>query len=85
MAPAIEEKRWFKNPIHRVSARDRRRAEAESTTLGAARTHGVLPGCGGSGKRAETLDLVAPVYSWFTEGFDTPDLVEAKALLQELA
>jgi predicted ATPase len=29
-------------------------------------------------------DLLAPVYSWFTEGFDTPDLMEAKALLDEL-
>ena len=29
-------------------------------------------------------DLLAPVYSWFTEGFDTVDLKEAKALLDEL-
>jgi predicted ATPase len=29
--------------------------------------------------------LLAPVYAWFTEGFDTRDLVEAKALLEELA
>ena len=29
-------------------------------------------------------DLLAPVYGWFTEGFDTPDLKEAKALLDEL-
>ena len=36
------------------------------------------------GKRAETRDLLAPVYSWFTEGFDTLDLKEAKALLDEL-
>jgi hypothetical protein len=31
------------------------------------------------------LELLAPVYAWFTEGFDTPDLVDAKALLEELA
>jgi predicted ATPase len=37
------------------------------------------------GRRAECRDLVAPVYGWFTEGFDTPDLKEAKALLDELA
>jgi len=37
------------------------------------------------GKRAEAHDLLAPVYSWFTEGFDTRDLIEAKALLDELA
>jgi predicted ATPase len=36
------------------------------------------------GKRHETLDLLAPVYNWFTEGFDTPDLVDAKALLEQL-
>jgi predicted ATPase len=37
------------------------------------------------GKRDEARDLLAPVYGWFTEGFDTPDLKEAKALLEELA
>jgi predicted ATPase len=36
-------------------------------------------------RRAEARDLLAPVYGWFTEGFDTPDLKEAKALLDELA
>jgi class 3 adenylate cyclase/predicted ATPase len=37
------------------------------------------------GKRAEAHDLLAPVYGWFTEGFDTADLKDAKALLAELA
>ncbi len=37
------------------------------------------------GKKRDSYDLLAPVYSWFTEGFDTPDLKEAKALLAELA
>jgi TOMM system kinase/cyclase fusion protein len=37
------------------------------------------------GKRAEARQLLAPVYSWFTEGFDTADLQEAKALLEELS
>jgi predicted ATPase len=37
------------------------------------------------GKRDEARDLLAPVYGWFTEGFDTRDLKEAKALLGELA
>jgi predicted ATPase len=37
------------------------------------------------GKRVEARDLLAPIYSWFTEGFDTADLQEAKALLEELA
>ena len=37
------------------------------------------------GKQDEARDLLAPVYGWFTEGFDTLDLKEAKALLEELA
>jgi predicted ATPase len=37
------------------------------------------------GRRAEARDLLAPVYGWFTEGFDTADLKEAKALLDELS
>ena len=37
------------------------------------------------GKRAEARDLLGPIYGWFTEGFDTQDLKEAKALLQQLA
>ena len=36
------------------------------------------------GKRQQARDLLAPVYGWFTEGFDTADLKEAKALLDEL-
>ncbi len=35
-------------------------------------------------KRAEARDLLAPVYGWFTEGFDTADLKDAKALLDDL-
>jgi predicted ATPase len=37
------------------------------------------------GKRAEAHDLLAPIYGWFTEGFGTTDLQEAKALLDALA
>ncbi len=36
------------------------------------------------GKRTEAHDILAPVYDWFTEGFNTADLKDAKALLQEL-
>jgi predicted ATPase len=36
-------------------------------------------------KRDQARDLLAPVYSWFTEGFDTLDLKHAKTLLDELA
>jgi hypothetical protein len=46
----------------------------------------VWPGCGASrARRAGARDLLAPVYGWFTEGFDTADLKDAKALLDELA
>jgi predicted ATPase len=37
------------------------------------------------GKVQQAHELLAPVYGWFTEGFDTRDLKEAKALLEELA
>ena len=36
------------------------------------------------GKRQQAHDLLAPVYGWFTEGFDTLDLKEAKTLLEQL-
>ena len=36
-------------------------------------------------KRADARNLLAPVYEWFTEGFDTADIKEAGALLDELA
>jgi predicted ATPase len=36
------------------------------------------------GKRDEARQLLTPLYGWFTEGFDTADLQEAKALLEEL-
>jgi len=37
------------------------------------------------GRRAEARNLLAPVYGWFTEGFDTADLRDTKALIDELA
>ena len=39
---------------------------------------------GEQGRHVEARDLLAPVYGWFTEGFDTPDLIKAKTLLEEL-
>ena len=39
----------------------------------------------GQGKRDEARELLAPVYGWFTEGFDTLDLKAGEALLEELA
>src|SRR6516162_7502446 len=56
--------------------------QAKSLELRAARDLARL--WGEQGRRAEALDLLAPVYGWFTEGFDTPDLKEAKALLESL-
>lgn len=38
----------------------------------------------GHGRRSEAHGLLAPIYGWFTEGFDALDLTEAKALLEEL-
>jgi len=37
------------------------------------------------GRREEARELLAPVYGWFTEGFDTADLKDTKALLDDLA
>ena len=59
-----------------------RAQEAKSFELRAATSLARLWQC--QGKRAEARALLAPVYAWFTEGFDTGDLVEAKALLDEL-
>jgi len=36
------------------------------------------------GRQAEARDLLGPIYGWFTEGFDAPDLTDAKALMDEL-
>jgi predicted ATPase len=60
-----------------------RRQEAKSLELRAAMSLARL--WQHQGKRAEAHDLLAPVYGWFTEGFDTADLQDAKALLEELA
>jgi predicted ATPase len=37
------------------------------------------------GKRTDARELLGPIYGWFTEGFDTADLQDAKALLEALA
>jgi len=38
-----------------------------------------------TGRRDEARTMLAEIYNWFTEGIDTPDLKDAKALLEELA
>jgi predicted ATPase len=60
-----------------------RRQEAKSLELRAAMSLSRL--WQQQGKRTETRELLAPIYGWFTEGFDTADLQEARALLEALA
>jgi predicted ATPase len=59
-----------------------RRQEAKSLELRAAMSLARL--WQQQGKPAEAYDLLAPIYGWFTEGFDTADLQEARALLDAL-
>jgi predicted ATPase len=59
-----------------------RRQEARSFELRVATSLARL--WAGQGERQQACDLLTPVYGWFTEGFDTPDLREARALLDEL-
>jgi predicted ATPase len=60
-----------------------RRQEAKSLELRAAMSLARL--WQQQGKRVEAYDLLTPIYGWFTEGFDTADLQEAKALLAALS
>ena len=60
-----------------------RRQEAKALELRAATSLATL--WHSQGKRKEAYNLLDPVYAWFTEGFDTADLQEAKLLLAELA
>jgi predicted ATPase len=60
-----------------------RRQQAKALELRAATSLARL--WGEQGRRTAAHDLLAPVYGWFTEGFETLDLKEAKALLDELA
>ena len=59
-----------------------RRQEAKSLELRAAMSLAHL--WQQQGKRTAAYALLAPIYGWFTEGFDTADLQDAKALLEEL-
>jgi len=60
-----------------------RRQEAKSLELRAALSLAKL--WQSQNKRKDAYDMLAPVYNWFTEGFDTADLKDAKVLLDELA
>jgi len=76
--PSEEAEAWLRRALDVA-----RRQEAKSLELRAAMSLARL--WQRQGKREEARELLAPVYDWFTEGFDTADLQEAKQLLDELA
>jgi predicted ATPase len=76
--PPAEAETWLQRALDVA-----RRQEAKSLELRAATSLARL--WQQQGKRTEAHALLAPVYSWFTEGFDTADLQEAKALLEGLS
>jgi predicted ATPase len=76
--PPAEAEAWLQRALDVAS-----RQEAKSLELRAAMSLSRL--WQQQGKQAEAHALLAPIYSWFTEGFDTVDLQEAKALLEALA
>ena len=75
--PPAEAETWLQRALDVA-----RRQEAKSLELRAAMSLSRL--WQQQGKQAKARELLAPVYGWFTEGFDTADLQEAKALLEEL-
>jgi predicted ATPase len=76
--PQAEAETWLQRALDVA-----RRQEAKSLELRAAMSLSRL--WQQQGKQAEARELLASVYGWFTEGFDTVDLQEAKTLLEELA
>jgi len=72
-----EAETWFHKALHVTQSQ-----QAKSLELRAATSLAKL--WKRQGERQDTYDLLAPVYNWFTEGFDTADLKAAKALLDEL-
>jgi predicted ATPase len=75
--PPAEAETWLQRALDVA-----RRQEAKSLELRAAMSLSRL--WQQQGKQAEARELLASVYGWFTEGFDTADLQEAKVLLEEL-
>ena len=73
-----EAETWFRQALDIA-----RRQQAKSLELRAAMSLSRL--WQQQGQRTEAYQLLAPIYGWFTEGFDTADLQEAKALLDALA
>ena len=68
-----------------LSARSQSLVNGKSNRLSSAPPRGLARLWRDQGKVQQARELLAPVYGWFTEGFDTRDLKEAKALLEELA
>jgi predicted ATPase len=75
---AAEAASWLQQAINTA-----RNQQAKSLELRAATSLARL--WAEQGKRHQAHDLLSPVYGWFTEGFDTADLKDAKALLDQLA
>jgi class 3 adenylate cyclase len=78
MTPQAEAETWLQRALDVA-----RRQQAKSLELRAAMSLARL--WQQQGKRDAARELLAPIYGWFTEGFDTADLQEARALLDELA
>jgi predicted ATPase len=60
-------------------------AQPERQIIGIARRDELESSVAATGKKGGSAKLLAEIYGWFTEGFDTADLKQAKALLDELA
>ena len=75
--PQAEAEAWLQRALDMA-----RRQEAKALEVRAAMSLSRL--WQQQGKRAEARKLLAPIYGWFTEGFDTADLQEARALLETL-
>jgi len=74
---AAEGQRWLNEAMHLARSQGAKSLELRAATSLARLWRD-------RGRRAAARDLLAPVYGWFTEGFDTPDLQDAKALLDDL-
>ena len=73
---------WWHAWPRRSAAQSHRRQAARLLELRAATS--LMRVWAERGERRRDYDLLAPIYGWFTEGFETADLKEAKALLDEL-
>jgi predicted ATPase len=75
---------WFQAEVHRVAGEIALASPDQDALKAESHLKQALAVASQQKARDEACDLLAPVYNWFTEGFDTLDLKEAKALLGEL-